>query len=243
MQIYAGYISEINRVITNTEEIELVCYGMNALLSKIVYENAGNYNPTLSGDPYTLINTVITHVNTRFNYFSLDGATVGTSVSYQTQNNNSLGVIKGISELAENHYFYMDRYTLRFKPIPTVATHTFTLAKDIIDLQIDTDESSVGNRLILEYGAGTKVYEDTASIALYGARETYKQDTRITNLATADEFGANFILQNKDPVEKISLRIKRIEGSEGLPIDEWWELDTLGEIDFIGVKSFYMIKP
>lgn len=242
LPIYSGYISEINRIITSNEEIELVCYGLNALLSKIVYESAWNYSPTLSGDPYTLINTVITHANTRFNYFSLDGATVGTTVSYETQNNTSLDIVKDLTELAENHYFYMDRDVLRFKPIPTVATHTFTLAKDIIDLKIDTDESSVSNRLILEYWTGTKVYEDTASIALYGARETYKQDTRITNLTTADEYGANFLLQNKDPVEKISLRIRRLEG-DGLPIDQWWEIDTLGEIDFIGVKSFFLIKP
>lgn len=243
LKIYTGYISEINRIVTNSEEIELVCYGLNALLSKIVYESAGNYSPTLSGDPYTLINTIITHANTRFNYFTLDGATVGTTVSYETQNNTILGAIKDITELAENHYFYLDRDVLRFKPIPTVATHTFTLAKDIIDLRIDTDESSVSNRLILEYWAGTEVYEDSASIALYGARETYKQDTRITNLATADEYGANFLLKNKDPAEKISLRIKRLAGAEWAWIDEWWEIDTLDEIDFIGVKSFYMIKP
>lgn len=180
----------------------------------MVYESAGNYSPTLSGDPYTLVNTIITHANTRFNYFTLDGATVGTSVSYETQNNTSLGAIKDITELAENHYYYLDRDVLRFKPIPTVATHTFTLAKDIIDLKIDTDESSVSNRLILEYGTGTKVYEDSASIALYGVRETYKQDTRITNLTTADKYGTNFLLKNKDPVEKISLRLRRIEGSE-----------------------------
>ena len=105
----------------------------------------------------------------------------------------------------------MDKYSVQFNPLPTVATHTFTLAKDIIDLNISTDESSVSNRLILEYAGGTEVYEDTASIALYGARETYKQDTRITNLTTADEYGANFLLQNKDPVEKISLRLKRLE--------------------------------
>lgn len=40
LPIYSGYISEINRIITSNEEIELVCYGLNALLSKIVYESA-----------------------------------------------------------------------------------------------------------------------------------------------------------------------------------------------------------
>ena len=243
IKIYAGYISEINRIITNNEEIELVCYGLNALISKVVYESAWNYSPTLSWDPYTLINTIITHANTRFNYFTVDGATVGSTVSYETQNNTSLGAISDITELADSHYFYVDKYSVQFNPLPTVATHTFTLAKDIIDLNISTDESSVSNRLILEYAGGTEVYEDSASIALYGARETYKQDTRITNLTTADEYGANFLLQNKDPVEKISLRLKRLEWGEWLPIDDWWEIDTLGEIDFIGVKSFYLIKP
>lgn len=245
MKIYAGYISEINRIIDNKESIEIVCYGLWGLLTQLYYNEAGNYDITLNKDPYAIFQDIIAHTNTHYNIFTLEGENVGITANYNTDYENNLKILWEVKKLAENHYYYIDRYNVIFKPLPTVATHTFTLQKDIVEMMIDTDDGELCNRLVLRYNnsASTQVYSDSASIALYGLREKIENNPRIKDLATANEYGTNFIAQNKEPKEKISLSVNLNYNTWLLPIDEWLEIDTLWEIDFIWLKSFFRVKP
>jgi len=208
--IYVWYVDEINKSITNFEETIIIAYWLASLLKRIVYNVTWNYTATINKDPYTAVWDIITYFNTKYNYLTLDWSLTWTTTSYDLKYTDSYKIIDDLNNLSPNYYWFLNNYTLNFKPKPTTASHVFTLKKDLVSLNIEDDSTELVNTLILTYKTWTKTYTDLTSIWNYGIREKYISNTQIWDVTSADEFWAKYINDNKNPKQKMSLIINNI---------------------------------
>lgn len=203
--IYVWYIEEIIREISTYEEIRLKINGLASLFKRIIYNVAWNYSPTLSWDPFTLVSDIITFINTKYNYFTVEGSLTWASVSYSANYTDCYSLITNLNNVASNYYWFLDNYTLIFKAKPSTAEHTFTVKKDLVELTIEEDAIWIVNSLILTYATWTKTYQDATSISTYWIREKNVTDTNIWNVTSADIYWAKYLAENKDPKKQTSI--------------------------------------
>jgi hypothetical protein len=208
--IYAWYIDQINKSVTNFEETQIIAYWLASLLKRIVYNVTWNYTATINKDPYTAVGDIVTYFNTKYNYLTLSWSLTWATTSYVLNYTDSYKAIDDLNNLSSNYYWYLENYTLNFKPKPTTAIHTFTLQKDLVELNIDEDTTELTNTLILTYKTWTKTYTDATSISTYGIREKYISNTQIWDVTSADIFWAKYIADNKNPKQKMTLVVNNV---------------------------------
>ena len=113
-----------------------------------------------------------------------------------------------------NSFFYIDQAENKvyFKPKSTTPDHTFIIGKHFSKLTYEKRTDPIVN--VIYFTGGDiggynlfKVYEDEASIELYGRKLLNYSDNRVTLEATADLI-ANTILTNKsDPEIRVPLEV------------------------------------
>jgi len=219
--IYVWYIEQIINKITDFQELELKINWLASLFKRIIYYVGWNYSANINQDTYTTINDIKNFVNTFYNYFSIDWILTWIIWNYILDFNNCFDLINNIKDLSENYYWYLDNYILRFKEKPTIATHIFTLQKDIIELNIEEDATDIVNFLILTYKTWTAIYTDTTSLSIYWRREKYIKNSQIADLNTANDFWNNYIIENKNPKQKIQLNINNEKYQNAYNIIPW----------------------
>lgn len=242
--IYTWYISEINRNVTDYEEIELVCRGLASLFTSLVYSEAGDTTIVFNDDPFTSVWLVKDYINTHYNLFSLSWELFGSNINYDTNNSTCFNIIKDLAETID-YYFYVNNYEIEFKPKPTEATRTFTLVKDIVELRVDLDDTELVNRVIMHYNwwAAQDIVEDVTSQWIYWLREKYISLSNIKNKVSADEYGASYLAQYGTPIQRIKMQVNLNYNTWLLPIDSWGEIETLWPIDFIGIRDIMQVRP
>ena len=245
--IYSWYIEEIITNISNFEQLELKINGLASLLKRLVYNVSWNYKTNLSGTSFDILNDIFDFVKIQYPFFSFSWFSPWVNVSIDNNFTDCFDLIKKIVDLNEDCYFYVDNYTIFFKQKPTSATHTFTLADNIVELNVETDTTDTCNYLILEYKTWVSIYQDATSISTYGKREKYVSNTQLADIDSANEFWNNYILKNKNPLEKTSLVInnKYLLNFQLLLEQLTENLNTYTQNleDFFIYKNIHNIKP
>jgi hypothetical protein len=205
--IFVWYIEEINKTVWNYEETELKINWLASLLKRIIYNVTWNFTATLLDDPFTIASNIIAFANTKYNYFDISWSLTWTVVNYTLNYSDCYSVIEDLNNISANYYWFLNNYTLQFKAKPTIASYVFTLKKDIIELEINEDNTDMVNSLILTHWAWTNTYTDATSVSIYWIREKYISNTNIADLTSANIFWNKYLTENKNPVQKTSLII------------------------------------
>jgi len=214
--IYTGFVSQYTPYFREgSEGVRLTCLGLVSLLSLAHYRDGGNYTFTKSAiDPGNLIKAIIDHFNTVYSgnligYAGGNITLVGTNITYEFENLKWIDAIKKTAEFAAEDWWWRVGEDGEFylQDRPATPTHLLTLGKDVESGDIVKNAEKVINRYRLTWGSGptTTTYEDATSQTDYGVREKIETDSKITNLATADQQGNKVIADFKDP--KVEARI------------------------------------
>jgi hypothetical protein len=198
--IYTGIIQKITREMkSGIESITLSAIGIQVLFANL-YVNQSGYTFTMTGEPKTLLQNIITQLNASYtgSWITYDASsmdTFGSNLSIDIKYTYCMDIIKKIID-ATGWYFFVDGSgKFYFKPKPTISNLRLTFQKDIEEISVVEDSERIVNRHILTYKTGTITTNDTASQSLNGIRELYEEKTDIADLATANAYSAS-ILQN-----------------------------------------------
>ena len=190
----------------------------NPQLYMEIWENTGSttvqYN---SQDPSDILRSILDNYQTQGGRLVYDASIqdTGTTVSYTFKSSTSFDALKKCLELASaGWFFYIDQAENKvyFKPKSTTPDHTFIIGKHFSKLTYEKRTDPIVN--VIYFTGGDiggynlfKVYEDEASIELYGRKLLNYSDNRVTLEATADLI-ANTILTNKsDPEIRVPLEV------------------------------------
>ncbi len=198
--IYTGIIQKITREMkSGIESITLSAIGIQVLFANL-YVNQSGYTFTMTGEPKTLLQNIITQLNTSYtgSWITYDASsmdTFGSNLSIDIKYTYCMDIIKKIID-ATGWYFFVDGSgKFYFKPKPTTSNLCLTFQKDIEEISVIEDSERIVNRHILTYKTGIITTNDTVSQTLNGIRELYEEKTDIADLATANAYSAS-ILQN-----------------------------------------------
>ena len=206
--IYTWFIDEVNKLATDSDQVELKVNGIFSFFKRLIYEESSSYTPSKTGDPKTIIDLIADFFNTKYNLITKDTDTFWTSITYDFNYTDLFSAMRDLVWSSEDFYWYLGAdYSLRYKQKPSAANNIFTYKKDVIKLDIDEDALNIVNQLHLNYKTGTKTYSDATSISTYWLREKFISNTRIADVTSADEYGDAYIAEFKDPKLKIIMEI------------------------------------
>lgn len=256
---YRGYISLIERSVDGAKEglqIHLLGYytllGTDILKNGVqttLYSHASSGLTTSSGsqgaaDVGFLFRSMIDRyraetANPKLYYNGTNEIpNTGNDVTYTFQRKTyrqALDTLKGLAP--EGVYWYADENgRITFREKPTSATHTFVFGKHFKSVRVEQSMEKVRNVLLLWDGASLhKQYKDDLSIATYGRRAEALNDYGIADTDAADEIGAKFLAENKDPETKVICTIlDNADDRKGYDIESIQPGDTCS---FIGFSS------
>ena len=212
-QIYYWFVNKIQKLQDiNSQTVTLECIGIIWLLNKIIFYS-GSFTPTLNQDPAVTIKAVIDYFNTQYagsliGYGWLHVDTYGTNINMSFDYNTCMEVITKITE-ATNFWRYIDSsWQMRFKPNPTTSTHTLTNQKNVDNIDVQESFNDMVNQLYLWRNWGVyKTYSDATSKTTYWIKEKRESKTDLIDETSQDEYGNNFIQDNKDPKKETSVTV------------------------------------
>lgn len=208
-QIYYGYIREIEKEATTSENVVLQCYGVGALLNNVFHYSASQYH---FSDNITIkqhIDKILDHFDTIYPWVIQKGTIedYAGNVNMQYNYDSCFNALKRVTELKnESAFWYVDRLGFfHFKDFVDSPIKIATFQKDIQELT-EKGEIEIVNKLILEYDGGSfETYSDSTSITKYGLYEKKVTDTNIKNKATADIFWAEYIAKYKEITPQVDI--------------------------------------
>ena len=256
IKIYTGYIEQqIPYINGNEERVEILCLSIASYLTQDVlksgsqttlYTKATDGLTTTSGSKSAseiadVLKAVINffrtnNPNLQLNYSNNSVETIedtGNTLDYTFYALQYSEAIKKCKETApQNWYWYIDENeVLYFRAVPSIATHTFTIGKDISKIDVNKGLDSVKNIALIfdgqETGGNYLQYKDDASISLYGRRVKQITDSAIGDVTSMNNLGASFIAENKDPRIRIVMEIAdNNENDKGYNIESIQPGDT-----------------
>lgn len=207
--IFIGSVLNVKKTYAaNKELISLNLVGLGSLPSLLLT------NATYSDTASNIIKDLIDDYNVEYwtSILSYDVSSIPSTVdTLDLDFTKYVSYLKAMEEVAETSglYFFIDLDgKVYMKEKSAFTEHTLTLGLDVDEVIIDEDSKELVNSLILKYNGWTKTYSDATSQSNYGKREKYlDKSSDLSNLATADIYGANYITKYKDEVKKISLKV------------------------------------
>lgn len=226
-KIYSGFIEERDRWAESANQgIDIICKGFLSLYDELSYKSAAQVVLKKNSlDPSAMLKDVVDRVRAEYaddplamklNYSASSVDNTGTTASYSFNASMALEALMKIKELApSNWYFYAGADNIiKFKQKPASAAHQFTLGRDIQKIRNNESIRGVKNQLLFWNGrasvdaqAISKLYSNAASKDAYGYRFHKETDGRVTDVATANNWGTTYINSNKDMRIKITLII------------------------------------
>ena len=205
-QIYFGYISQITRKYdANKWYIQLTCLWIASLLNKIIF--SGSYAWTITSVLTQIINKFNSNYSGLITIEQIDDYPESVSVEFD----NIITCKKAIDMLSEtaNYYRFVDsEWKFFFREKMTQTNHIVANQDSVETMSLNYSFENIVNKLYLERSWGTlATYEDATSQNNYWIKEAYEVETTIANQSTQDEFGNNYIAQNKDPKNASSVVI------------------------------------
>lgn len=145
---------------------------------------------TVTGDPSTLINNILTAYNAINNIFIPDLTTYGTSISIGYEKDTMRSAIQKIIQNQQRYIHFTfpttkNKVTLVYQE--TGDNHKCIVWKHINNIEINNNWSNIKNDVTLIYNTGTLNVADSTSISLFWEKKLYIYDDRIKNLTTAEE--------------------------------------------------------
>ena len=164
-----------------------------------------------------------------------------TTVSYTFNVNTILEGIQKSTELApKGWYWYVDYATnkLNFHEKTDLATHTFSLEKDILDAKFEKRIEDVINTIYFTGGATAgvnffKKYQNAESVSKYGIKSLKYTDQRVTTSATADIISNSILETRSEPELRVTLEILDSNNEQGLGYD----IESIKVGDTIAVRN------
>lgn len=253
-KIYTGYVEQqIPRIDGNQEYVDILCLSVASYLTQDILKVGAQttlFTKATVGLTITsasiaaaeiadILKAIVTYFQTnnanRHLYYTTSSGgvntieTTGVTLKYTFKAVQYSEAIKKCKETApQNWYWYIDESEIfYFKTIPTVATHTFVVGKDIASIEVNKGLDSTKNIALIFNGTTYKQYKDDTSIGLYGRRVRQITDTEIGDTPSMDNIGASFIAENKDPRIRIVMDIvDNNESTSGYDIESIQPGDT-----------------
>ncbi len=232
--IYRGYISQIDREINNgNEKITVRVLGHYTKLSldiiksgeqTTLYSTAVGFSTSdgdwAQGDIGLLMRELIDlyRINnpndSSIGYYYEDIPDADVDVSLIFKQKTYRDVMDMLKDLAPaGIYWYADEFgMIKFRAVDSEPKHNFIFGRHFSDIRIERSIEKIRNVLLLwngETGLAQvyKAYEDSNSIVKYGRRVETINNYGIGDENTADEYGAKFLAENKNPDIKITVKI------------------------------------
>lgn len=245
--IYKGYISLIERDLDGANEnVTIHLLGYYTLLALDVLKDSDQstmYSNTTTGltttgasnnaaDVGLMMRAVIDQYisetgSTKIRYNStVDIPDTSTTAKYIFQQKTYREAIDTLKTLApEDVYWYFDEVgNFTFKAIPTTPTHTFIFGRHFSKVHLEKSLEKLRNFVLIYNGdsSGSGVYnhyQDDASIAAYGRRAERITDLGIKDTGAANQAGAKFLAENKEPALRLVCTIFDNNNVAGLGAD------------------------
>lgn len=253
-QIYYGYIREIGKEATTSENVVLQCYGVGALLNNVLYYSWSQYNFSQNITIKEHIDNILDYFDTLYPWiiqkWTIEDYAGNVDIEYDY--NSCLSSLKQVTELkSESAFWYVDRLGFfHFKDFGDSPIKKATFQKDIQELT-EKGEIEIVNKLILEYDGGSlETYSDSASITKYGLYEKKITDTTIKNITTADIFWFEYIEKYKEITPQVDI----VLNDEFVNLDvmlwddsDYWDdtgywIEVSGENKFEAIEVWDIIK-
>lgn len=245
-KIYTGYVEQqIPRIENNDEYVEILCLSVASYLTQDILKSGSQtklytivddgLTETLGSKSAAEVSDVLKSIveffrennsSKQLNYSTNDGDTIEDTGNFLDYTFNALQYSEAIKRCKDaapqNWYWYIDENEiLYFKAVPSEATHTFTIGKDISRIEVTKGLDSIKNIvLISDADSLYKQYKDDSSVTLYGRRVKQITDLSIGDETSMDNIGASFIAENKDPRIRIVMEIiDNNESEKGYDID------------------------
>lgn len=243
--MYSGFISGYKPIIQERKETILITViGYVAELAGMILRDASG-NTTLaynSYDPANILKDVIDKYRSlggSLNYSASSIELTNTVVSYTFNTNTIKECIDKIIELCPSGWFFRidPDGIIYLQPRSLTATHTFTIGRDIENLETNRLIDNIVNRVLFTGGGSPPLfrkYENTSSQDSYGLREIKKVDQRVTVVATAATISQRIIDDQKDP----EIRSKfTIVDSNGHNAELGYDIETIKVGQTLRVKN------
>lgn len=208
--IYTGFISQYAPFIKGAQQgVRITLLGLVSLLSLAYFKDGTNYTRSYSSiDPSVIATEIITHFNSVYggSWIGTSGGnvqSVGTPITYSFEDRTWLDALNDTFSYSSGGWWWRINKDgeLYLKPKPSSATHTFTIGKDLEEIEVSKTNEKIKNALQYRYDSGASIsdYSDSASQTAYGKREEVYNNDGTTNSSTIDQYGDKFIADNKDP--------------------------------------------
>jgi hypothetical protein len=236
--IYSGYISRYAPYLDeNREGVEVTCLGFGTRLACTLLKSASaielktdtssGFTTGGSASAATVTKLVQSTID-RFRaetlaplitYTDSSIASTTNSLTYTFNGKTYREVLELCRKTAPPDWFYYvgPDNVLQFQPKPATPTHYFTYPTHFKRITVDKSMEEVVNRVLFTNGSvGTilKLYSDATSGNLYGDRWEILTDSRVTQIGTADNFGASRLAEAKEAAVRITMTI-----SDAYPIE------------------------
>lgn len=204
LQIYYWYISQIEKKVESSRETTtFVCLWINSLLNNILFTN-GSQTKT----PSWMITDVLTFFQNEYSCITawiIDTSDTANQ-NYNRQNQSCFDIIKSVSEWSGSKFFVDGLWKLNF--FKTWSNHFLKLHHDVNAMTITTTIEDVVNEYNLARNGWTvKTYSDATSQTTYWKKMKYESKTDINSVNTQDAFGNQYIADNKNPKEQMTITL------------------------------------
>lgn len=169
-------------------------------------------------DPSDILRSILDDYQQQGGRLSYDATSIistGTVVSYTFKSSTVFDALKKCLELAPaNWYFYIDQANNKvyFKKKADTAAHSFVIGKHLTKLAYEKRTEAVVN--VIYFSGGDvggynlfRVYEDAASIALYGRRLLNYSDNRVVLASTANTIAKGILEERSQPEIRIPFEV------------------------------------
>jgi hypothetical protein len=150
----------------------------------------------------------------RMHYNTASVPSVGTNATYIFERMTYRDALEKLRAMAPAGTFYYVNADglLSFGPKPTVPTHRFTFGRHFTSVRLQQSLEKVRNVYLSWNGKQSpgdvyKGYEDSPSIGSYGRRAAVQDNYGITDTATADLTGAQFLQNSRLPDVSVEVEI------------------------------------
>lgn len=224
--IYTWYISQIKRLFSNnSENIQAIFLSIYSLLDDVILRK--NWDSTFSrtADPSVIVKEIIDYFSTIYPWIlSYTNDSIQTYWKTITIRFEWISCQKALKNLVNwlNYYLFVGAdWVVNYKAKPATATHAFTYWKDVVALTIPENFEKISNAVQVIYEISwvsneTTIAEDSTSINKYWYKETLIKRSDLEDLTSAEEYRDDYLSENKDPKNDITITINTLYDIENV---------------------------
>lgn len=222
--IYRWFVESYRKIFKEWwEYVNINLQGMQAILKYIVYESSSQIKFTKNTDPATIIDEILTNVNTKrgWTVFNTWVTSYWSNVNIEFDKDSCLSAIRKVMDNLEHFIDYLPNGDVVFSAIDNATIdHKLTFGKHISEFVREIDSINMINDIAVYFwsGAWVETYDDTTSQNKYWVLESVIDVPSIKNATTALLRAESEILDKKNPKQKTQLTVNSSYNIESLNI-------------------------